>query len=84
MCPNGWISFGETNLESFRNYQLPGAGGPSPMVAAFWDDLKTTGNSKVLKYIGWEAGQPCKYWNYMGPGWWLGSASIGRIYGMFS
>ena len=48
---NGWISFGHSNMESFRNYQLPGAGGPSPMVAAFWDDLKTTGNSKVLKYI---------------------------------
>ena len=49
---NGWISFGHSNMESFRNYPLPGAGGPSPMVAAFWDDLKTTGNSKVLKYIG--------------------------------
>jgi len=48
---NGWISFGYSNMESFRNYQLPGAGGPSPMVAAFWDDLKTTGSSKVLKYI---------------------------------
>jgi len=48
---NGWISFGHSNMESFRNYQLPGAGGPSPMVAAFWDDLKTGGNSKVLKYI---------------------------------
>ena len=48
---NGWISFGYSNMESFRNYQLPGAGGPSPMVAAFWDDLKTTGASKVLKYI---------------------------------
>ena len=48
---NGWISFGHSNMESFRNYQIPGAGGPSPMVAAFWDDLKTTGNSKVFKYI---------------------------------
>ena len=49
---NGWISFGHSNMESFRNYQLPGAGGPSPMIAAFWDDLKTNSNSKVLKYIG--------------------------------
>ena len=48
---NGWISFGHSNMESFRNYQLPGAGGPSPMVAAFWDDLKTDSNSKVFKYI---------------------------------
>ncbi len=48
---NGWISFGHSNMESFRNYQLPGAGGPSPMVAAFWDDLKTNASSKVLKYV---------------------------------
>ncbi len=50
---NGWIAFGHSNMESFRNYQLPGPGGPSPMVAAFWDDLKTTGsqNSKVFKYL---------------------------------
>ena len=49
---NGWIAFGHSNMESFRNYQLPGAGGPSPMIAAFWDDLKTSSNSKVFKYIG--------------------------------
>ena len=48
---NGWISFGHSNMESFRNYQLPGAGGPSPMLAAFWDDLKTNSSSKVLKYV---------------------------------
>ena len=48
---NGWIAFGHSNMESFRNYQLPGAGGPSPMLAAFWDDLKTDSNSKVLKYV---------------------------------
>ena len=44
---NGWISFGHTNMESFRNYPMPGAGGPSPMVAAFWDDLKTNNDSGV-------------------------------------
>ena len=38
---NGWISFGDFKMYSFRNYPIPGAGGPSPMVAAFWDDLKT-------------------------------------------
>ena len=47
ICTNGWISFGETNMESFRNYELPGAGGPSPMVAVFWDDLKTTSGGTV-------------------------------------
>ena len=50
ICTNGWISFGETNMESFRNYELPGAGGPSPMVAVFWDDLKTTSGGDVFAY----------------------------------
>ncbi len=51
---NGYISFVRNEMSSFRNYSIPGAGGPSPMVAAFWDDLKmgTSGNSgKVYKYV---------------------------------
>ena len=52
VCTNGWISFGESSLESFRNYPVPGAGGPSPMLAAFWDDLKTSNGGEVYKYIG--------------------------------
>ena len=40
VCSNGWIAFGESDLESFRNYPIPGTGGPSPMVAVFWDDLE--------------------------------------------
>ncbi len=47
---NGWISFGDFLMYSFRNYSLPGAGGPSPMVAAFWDDLKTGGGGYVYHY----------------------------------
>jgi len=50
ICSNGWITFGETNMESFRNYELPGAGGPSPMIAVFWDDLKTTSGGDVFAY----------------------------------
>jgi len=38
---NGWIKPGLTNQSSFRNWRMPGPGGPSPMIAAFWDDLKT-------------------------------------------
>jgi len=49
---NGWIAFGESSLESFRNYPIPGAGGPSPMLAAFWDDLKTSNGAEIYKYIG--------------------------------
>ena len=47
---NGWISFGDArnDLFSFRNYPIPGAGGPSPMIAAFWDDMKTTSSGDVF------------------------------------
>ena len=47
---NGWLSFGQTNMESFRNYPIPGAGGPSPMIAAFWDDLVTNNQSGVYYF----------------------------------
>jgi len=47
---NGWISFGETNLESFRNDHLPGPGGPSPMLAVFWDDLTADSGGEVFSY----------------------------------
>jgi len=47
---NGWISFGDFKMYSFRNYPIPGAGGPSPMVAAFWDDLKTGSGGYVHHY----------------------------------
>jgi len=50
VCSNGWISFGDTDMSSFRNYTLPGPGGPSPMVAVFWDDLKTTSGGEVYSY----------------------------------
>ena len=50
---NGYISFVRNQMSSFRNYNIPGAGGPSPMVAAFWDDLKVGHNNsaKVYKYV---------------------------------
>jgi len=47
---NGWISFGDFEMYSFRNYPIPGAGGPSPMVAAFWDDLKTGSGGYIYHY----------------------------------
>ena len=27
--------------------QMPGVGGPSPMIAVFWDDLKLTNGGRV-------------------------------------
>ena len=50
VCSNGWIALGESPMESFRNYTIPGPGGPSPMIAVFWDDLKTTNNNKIYSY----------------------------------
>ena len=50
ICSNGWISLGRTEMASFRNYNLPGTGGPSPMIAVFWDDLQTTNGGDVFWY----------------------------------
>jgi len=51
VCSNGFIAFGESEIASFRNYSIPGPGGPSPMVAAFWDDLKTSNGGNVYARI---------------------------------
>ncbi len=48
---NGWIGFGPTDMISFRNYPVPGAGGPSPMLAVFWDDLTTDNGGQVYYLI---------------------------------
>ena len=50
ICSNGWIALGATDMTSFRNYNLPGTGGPSPMIAVFWDDLKTTNGGEMYWY----------------------------------
>lgn len=39
ICSNGWISFGETEQSTHKNWRLPGALGPYAMVAAFWENL---------------------------------------------
>ncbi len=62
---NGWISFGDVESESFRNYPLPGPGGPSPMVAVFWDDLKTSGGGQAYSYIDEDAGIVIIEWSDM-------------------
>lgn len=47
---NGFISFGYTQNSDWRNWRLPGPGGPNPMVAVFWDDLLLDANSGVYTY----------------------------------
>ena len=50
VCTNGWVSPGYAGAASFRNYPIPGAGGPTPMIAAFWDDLEIGNNGDVYIY----------------------------------
>ena len=50
ICSNGFIVFGETEQSTFRNWHLPGPLGPNPMIAAFWDNLVTSGNGGVYTY----------------------------------
>ena len=40
ICTNGWVSFTETWMADFRNWDLPSPLGPPALIAAFWDDLK--------------------------------------------
>ena len=47
ICSNGWAAMGESTLQSFRNYQIPGVGGPSKMIAVFWDDLIVSSQGRV-------------------------------------
>lgn len=44
---NGFITFGVSENGEFRNFRLPGAMGPSPMIAPFWDDLATHSGSGI-------------------------------------
>lgn len=41
ICTNGWISPGDSELDTFMNWHIPGPLGPSPIIAPFWDDLRT-------------------------------------------
>lgn len=50
ICSNGWLSPGTSNQTSYMNWHVPSPLGPSPMIAAFWDDLKTDNSGKVLYY----------------------------------
>ncbi|MBN1327277.1 MAG: T9SS type A sorting domain-containing protein, partial [Candidatus Cloacimonetes bacterium] len=42
ICSNGWLAPGYSENYDYMNWHLPGPLGPSPMIAPFWDDLKTS------------------------------------------
>ncbi|MCF7911108.1 MAG: T9SS type A sorting domain-containing protein [Candidatus Cloacimonetes bacterium] len=46
----GWISPGGTEVKSFMNWTVPGPHGPSPIIAAFWDDLINSGGHVYTYY----------------------------------
>ena len=78
---NGWISFGDYQMNAFRNYPIPGAGGPSPMVAAFWDDLMTGSGGNVYYYesneyvvVQWDDMRTC---GNLSGGWYATNCSGG-------
>lgn len=49
ICSNGWLAMGAQYNQEYRNWTIPGAGGPQAMMAAFWDDLYLqSGTSKIL------------------------------------
>lgn len=50
ICSNGWLAMGETYLTSYRNWTIPGAGGPWAMLAVFWDELyQLSGTSRCFQ-----------------------------------
>ena len=63
VCSNGWIAMGNTSLKSFRNYPIPGPGGPAPMIAAFWDDLTTGSIGRIYRYYDEENHQFIIQWS---------------------
>ena len=48
---DGYMSFGDHEVACHRNYPIPGPGGPSPMIAPFWDDLKTGSSGDIYHYL---------------------------------
>jgi len=52
ICSNGWVTLSngfESGNVMFRNWRIPGPGGPNPMIAPFWEDLVTSGGG-IYKY----------------------------------
>ncbi|MBN1824966.1 MAG: carboxypeptidase regulatory-like domain-containing protein [Candidatus Eisenbacteria bacterium] len=49
VCSNGWISMGRSPSVAYRNWIIPGSGGPNGMIAPFWDDLDQSGGGAVYR-----------------------------------
>ena len=64
ICSNGWIAPGQTEQYSFMNWHIPGPLGPSPMIAPFWDDLKT-GNGNICYYENYQSHYFVIEWSHL-------------------
>lgn len=65
ICTNGWIAPGSTEQYNFMNWQIPGPMGPFPMIAPFWDDLKTSGGGHICTYNDQANHQFIIEWSHM-------------------
>ena len=65
VCTNGWLAPGGTEEFAFMNRPIPGSLGPSPMIAAFWDDLKTGGSSNICYYYNSSSHYFVVEWSHM-------------------
>jgi hypothetical protein len=70
VCSNGWVAFGEENSKYhlFRNWSIPGVGGPDAQIAVFWQDLIITTPREqrgVFVYYWEERGQYIVEWSNM-------------------
>ena len=65
VCTNGWLAPGGTEEFAFMNRPIPESLGPSPMIAAFWDDLKTTGSSNICYYYNSSSHYFVVEWSHM-------------------
>ncbi len=65
ICSNGWVSLGQTYLVHWRNWGLPAAGAPDPLLAVFWDDLQQSGTNRVYHHHDAAAGIYVVQWSRM-------------------
>jgi hypothetical protein len=65
ICSNGWVSLGQTYLVHWRNWGLPAAGAPDPLLAVFWDDLVQVGTDRVYHRHDAAAGLYIVQWSGM-------------------
>ncbi|MEA1973734.1 MAG: hypothetical protein U9N34_10660, partial [Candidatus Cloacimonadota bacterium] len=51
ICSNGWIAPGGSESRSFMNWTIPNSAGPTPIIAAFWDDLLISNGDVYYQYF---------------------------------